>query len=70
MVVPSFTFYATAEAAVNAGASPVFCDVDPETFCVTRRQSTADDRATRAIVPVHLFGDVAPVAELRGSACR
>src|SRR3954463_2624017 len=35
VVVPSFTFYASAEAIVNAGARPVFCDVDPETFCVT-----------------------------------
>src|ERR671930_1411675 len=35
VVLPSFTFYATAEAAVAAGAVPVFCDVDPETFCVT-----------------------------------
>src|ERR671938_1611485 len=36
VVMPSFTFYATAEAAVNAGARPVFCDVDLETLCITR----------------------------------
>ena len=35
VVVPSFTFYATAEAVVNAGARPVFCDVDPATRNVT-----------------------------------
>src|SRR5436305_1019251 len=35
VVVPSFTFYATAEATVAAGAVPVFCDVDPGTACVT-----------------------------------
>src|SRR5881397_1299786 len=35
VVVPSFTFYATAEAVPPTGARPVFCDVDPETFCVT-----------------------------------
>src|ERR671923_1421845 len=35
VVMPSFTFYATAEAAINLGARPVFCDVDPTTFCVT-----------------------------------
>ena len=35
VVVPSFTFYATAEAVVAAGARPVFCDVDPATFCAT-----------------------------------
>ena len=37
VVVPSFTFYATAEAVVTAGARPVFCDVDLDTRNVTRR---------------------------------
>ncbi len=35
VVVPSFTFYATAEAVPATGARPVFCDVDPEKFCIT-----------------------------------
>ena len=35
VICPSLTFYATAEAIVNAGARPVFCDVDPDTACVT-----------------------------------
>src|ERR1019366_2567957 len=35
VVVPSFTFYASAEAIPHTGATPVFCDIDPETFCVT-----------------------------------
>jgi dTDP-4-amino-4,6-dideoxygalactose transaminase len=65
VVVPSFTFYATAEAVVAAGAAPVFCDVDPDTMCVTpdtvERALTA---RSRAIVPVHLFGNVAPVEDL------
>jgi dTDP-3-amino-3,4,6-trideoxy-alpha-D-glucose transaminase len=66
VVVPSFTFYATAEAVVNAGATPVFCDVDPETFCVTAETvGAAITERTRAVVPVHLFGNVAPVDELR-----
>jgi dTDP-3-amino-3,4,6-trideoxy-alpha-D-glucose transaminase len=66
VVVPSFTFYATAEAAVAAGAKPVFCDVDPETFCVTPESvERAIGPRTKAIVPVHLFGNVAPVPELR-----
>lgn len=66
VVVPSFTFYATAEAVVNAGARPVFCDVDPRTFCVTRETvERATNERTRAVVPVHLFGNVAPVPELR-----
>src|SRR3954466_1061292 len=66
VVMPSLTFYATAEAAANLGARPIFCDVDADTFCVTRETV---DRAltarTCAIVPVHLFGNVAPVPELR-----
>ena len=67
VVCPSFTFYATVEATVNAGATPVFCDVDSETFCVTaetvRRAITP---RTKAIVPVHLFGALAPMEELMG----
>ncbi|HWV87192.1 MAG TPA: aminotransferase class I/II-fold pyridoxal phosphate-dependent enzyme, partial [Capillimicrobium sp.] len=35
VIVPSFTFYASAEAIPPTGATPVFCDVDPDTFCVT-----------------------------------
>jgi dTDP-3-amino-3,4,6-trideoxy-alpha-D-glucose transaminase len=66
VVMPSLTFYATAEAAANLGARPVFCDVDPTTFCVT---TDTVERAltpkTRAIVPVHLFGNLAPVQLLR-----
>jgi dTDP-4-amino-4,6-dideoxygalactose transaminase len=66
VVLPSFTFYATAEAVVTAGATPVFCDVEPETFCVTADTVRAAlTPRTRAIVPVHLFGNVAPVPELR-----
>jgi dTDP-3-amino-3,4,6-trideoxy-alpha-D-glucose transaminase len=67
VVCPSFTFYATAEAIANTGARPVFCDVDAATACVSRAtvEPAVTDR-TRAIVPVHLFGNVAPVAELRG----
>jgi dTDP-4-amino-4,6-dideoxygalactose transaminase len=66
VVVPAFTFYATAEAVAAVGARPVFCDVDPESFCVTAETvSAALTPATKAIVPVHLFGNVAPVPELR-----
>jgi dTDP-4-amino-4,6-dideoxygalactose transaminase len=65
VVLPSFTFYATAEAAVNAGAVPVFCDIDPDTFCVTRETvERAITPKTTAIVAVHLFGNVAPIADL------
>ena len=66
VVMPSFTFYATAEAAIVAGATPVFCDIDLDTFCVTAETvKAALTPRTKAIVPVHLFGNVAPVPELR-----
>jgi dTDP-3-amino-3,4,6-trideoxy-alpha-D-glucose transaminase len=66
VVCPSFTFYATVEATISAGATPVFCDVDPRTFCVTGETvAAAVTPRTRAIVPVHLFGNVAPMDELR-----
>ena len=65
VVVPSFTFYASAEAIPPTGAAPVFCDVDPETFCVTAETVRAAlTPRTKAVIAVHLFGNVAPVAEL------
>jgi dTDP-4-amino-4,6-dideoxygalactose transaminase len=66
VVVPSFTFYATAEAVVTAGARPVFCDVDHDTRNVTSDTVRAAlSSRTRAIVAVDLFGCPAPVPELR-----
>jgi dTDP-4-amino-4,6-dideoxygalactose transaminase len=66
VVVPSFTFYATAEAVVTAGARPVFCDVDRDTRNVTLETvSRALTAKTRAVVAVDLFGCPAPVPELR-----
>src|SRR5215217_1496124 len=66
VVMPSFTFYATAEAALVLGAEPVYCDIDAETFCVTRATvEAALTPRTKAIVSVDLFGNVAPVAGLR-----
>jgi dTDP-4-amino-4,6-dideoxygalactose transaminase len=65
VVVPSFTFYASAEAIPPTGARPVFCDVDPETFCVTAETvKAALTPRTKAVVVVHLFGNVAPVAAI------
>ena len=61
VVVPSFTFYASVEAIVAAGGVPVFCDVDPQTACVTPETvRAAMSERTHAVMPVHLFGNVAP----------
>jgi dTDP-4-amino-4,6-dideoxygalactose transaminase len=65
VVVPSFTFYASAEAVPPTGARPVFCDVDPETMCVTADTVRAAlTPRTKAVIAVHLFGNVAPIAEI------
>src|SRR4051794_27383961 len=65
VVVPSFTFYASAEAIANMGARPVFCDVDPHTFNITRASvEAAMTESTKAVVSVDLFGRLAP--DLRG----
>jgi dTDP-4-amino-4,6-dideoxygalactose transaminase len=68
VIVPSFTFFATAEAVSVLGATPVFVDVDPVSYTVT---ATAIERAitprTRALIPVHLYGqaaDLDPILEL------
>jgi dTDP-3-amino-3,4,6-trideoxy-alpha-D-glucose transaminase len=65
VVVPSFTFYASAEAIPPTGARPVFCDVDPQTMCATEATVRAAlTPRTKAVIAVHLFGAVAPVAEI------
>src|SRR5215210_7934428 len=65
VICPAFTFYATAEAIARRGATPVFADIDPATanLDVENVASRITPR-TRAIVPVHLFGRPAPLAEL------
>jgi len=66
VVVPTLTFYATAEAVVNAGATPVFCDVDPATLTMTAATAApAIGPRTAVLLPVHLFGNPAPMGELR-----
>jgi len=65
VLVPSFTFYASAEAIPPTGATPVFCDVDPQTFCINAETvAEALTPRTKAVIAVHLFGNVAPVAEI------
>ena len=68
VVLPSLTFYATAEAIAQIGARPVFCDVDPDTRNVTVDSVRAAlTPATKAIVTVDLFGVPAPSPEIRAA---
>ena len=73
VIVPDFTFFGSASAVVLAGATPVFVDVDPYDFNIDVRaaEASVSDR-TRAIMPVHIYGQpcdmlsVMALAERRG----
>ena len=62
VVLPAFTFVATAEAVSYVGAKPVFADVDPGTFCLDPKSLEAClTPRTRAVIAVHLYGQCAPM---------
>jgi len=67
VIVPSFTFVATAEVVVLAGAKPIFVDIDPKTYCMKPEEvKHAISGRTKAIIPVHLYGhpcDMDPLIE-------
>jgi perosamine synthetase len=69
VIVPAFTFIATAQAVVAAHAVPVFVDIDPRTYCMDPAAAAAavTDR-TRAVMPVHVHGLPADVPALRALA--
>jgi len=58
VLIPSFTFIATASMVVMAGGKPIFCDVDKETFLIDLEDAEKKiTPKTKAIAPVHLFGN-------------
>ncbi|MDQ1613853.1 MAG: hypothetical protein QOG00_3784 [Pyrinomonadaceae bacterium] len=68
VLVPANTFFATAEAVSTAGATPVFVDADPISYTIdpTKIEAAITER-TRAIIPVHLYGqaaDLDPIFEI------
>ena len=66
VITSPFTFIATAEAIAYVGATPVFVDIDPQTFNIDVEQAAAAiTPATKAILPVHLFGQPADLAPLK-----
>ncbi len=66
VIVPTNTFAATASAAIAAGARPVFCDMNPQDFCLDAEDALSRiTPRTAAIVVVHLAGFVAPIERLR-----
>jgi perosamine synthetase len=68
VILPSFTFVATAEVVVMSGAKPVFVDIDPDTYTVSPRAiKKAVTKKTKALMPVDLYGlpaDMEPVREI------
>lgn len=71
VITPSFTYIATTEVIALLRLTPVFVEVDPDTFCI---DPAAIEKAitprTRAIVPVHLYGQAAPMEEIMAIAAK
>ena len=65
VLIPSFTFVATANSVACMGAKPVFVDIEKDTYCMNPQdlQSKITDK-TRAIIPVHLYGHPAKMDEI------
>src|SRR6476659_2297548 len=68
VITPSFTYIATVEAAALLKLQPVFVEVDPQTFCMDPHSiEQAITPKTKAIVPVHLYGqaaDMEPIMQI------
>ena len=65
IIIPSFTFIATLEAVWMAGAEPVFADIDENTLCISPSDIKKKiSEKTKAIIPVHLFGNVCDMEEI------
>lgn len=65
VILPSFTFAATANVVALVGAKPVFVDIDPKTFCInTDLIQPAITKKTKAIIVVHLYGLAADMTKI------
>jgi perosamine synthetase len=64
VIIPSFSFFATASCILSVGARPVFADIDPDTFCLSPEAAEAAiTPKTKAIMPVHLYGQPADMSK-------
>ena len=66
VIVPSFTFAATANSVALTGATPIFADIDPDSFCLDPASVAASvTERTAGIMPVHLYGHPADMTGLQ-----
>src|SRR6187399_2652352 len=69
VITPSFTYIATTEVIALLRLTPVFVEVDPKTFCIDPSElKKVITPKTKAIVPVHLYGQAAPMEEIMNIA--
>lgn len=71
VIVPTFTFFASGGCVARLGAKPVFCDIEEDTFNIDVSQIERHiTPRTRAIMPVHLYGQLADMADIKALAAR
>ena len=69
VIVPPYTFVATASAVITIGAVPIFADIDPETLCLDPRDAARKvTPRTKAIIPVHVSGRIADMEAINSLA--
>jgi dTDP-4-amino-4,6-dideoxygalactose transaminase len=69
VIVPPYTFIATASAVVTVGAIPVFADIEPDTFCLDSEDAARKiSPRTRAIIPVHVAGRISDMERINAIA--
>jgi dTDP-4-amino-4,6-dideoxygalactose transaminase len=71
VICPAFTFFATAGCVSRLGAKPVFVDIEPGSFNIDpTKLKAAINKKTKAIIPVHLFGQIARMEAINEIACK
>ena len=71
VIVPAFSFFATAGTVMTIGACPVFVDINPDTYLIdTDALEAAVTQKTKAIIPVHLYGQPADMDEIMAVAAK
>ncbi|MEA2173375.1 MAG: hypothetical protein QOD00_967, partial [Blastocatellia bacterium] len=71
VITPAYSFFATAGCVTRLGARPVFVDIDPDTYNLSpEKLEAAITERTRAVIPVHLYGQMASMDEVMNVARR